>query len=72
MNWDADFAGLPPVKLPDRRKLEALSDCQPTRQFKLGHRRAKTGQATETSAVHILDRNLVPGVRPAPGFILFV
>jgi hypothetical protein len=27
MNWDADFAGLPPVKLPDGRRLETLADC---------------------------------------------
>jgi hypothetical protein len=24
MNWDADFAGLPPVELPDGRRLETL------------------------------------------------
>jgi hypothetical protein len=28
MNWDADFAGLPPIELPDGRKLEALADCR--------------------------------------------
>ena len=27
MNWDADFAGLPPIELPDGRKLETLADC---------------------------------------------
>lgn len=26
--WDVDFAGLPPVKLPDGRKLETLADCR--------------------------------------------
>jgi hypothetical protein len=28
MNWDADFAGLPPIKLPDGRKLETLADLR--------------------------------------------
>jgi hypothetical protein len=28
MNWDADFAGLPPIELPDGRKLETLADCR--------------------------------------------
>jgi hypothetical protein len=27
MNWDADFAGLPPIELPDGRKLETLAEC---------------------------------------------
>ena len=27
MDWDADFAGLPPIKLPDGRKLETLAEC---------------------------------------------
>jgi hypothetical protein len=27
VNWDADFAGLPPVKLPDGRRLETLGEC---------------------------------------------
>lgn len=27
MSWDADFAGLPPIELPDGRLLETLSDC---------------------------------------------
>ena len=27
MNWDADFDGLPPIKLPDGRKLETLAEC---------------------------------------------
>jgi len=26
-NWDADFAGLPPIDLPDGRKLETLAEC---------------------------------------------
>lgn len=28
MSWDRDFAGLPPIKLPDGSKLETLSDCR--------------------------------------------
>ena len=28
MNWDADFAGLPPIELPDGRKLETLADLR--------------------------------------------
>lgn len=28
MNWDVDFAGLPPIELPDGRKLETLADCR--------------------------------------------
>ena len=28
MNWNADFAGLPPIKLSDGRKLETLADCR--------------------------------------------
>ena len=28
MSWDADFAGLPPIELPDGRKLETLADCR--------------------------------------------
>jgi hypothetical protein len=28
MDWDADFAGLPPIDLPDGRKLETLADCR--------------------------------------------
>lgn len=28
MNWDADFAGLPPIRLPDGRELETLADCR--------------------------------------------
>jgi hypothetical protein len=28
MNWDADFADLPPVTLPDGRKLATLSDLR--------------------------------------------
>jgi hypothetical protein len=28
MNWDADFAGLPPIELPDGQKLETLADCR--------------------------------------------
>jgi hypothetical protein len=28
MNWDADFAGLPPIKLPDGRQLETLADLR--------------------------------------------
>ena len=28
MKWDTDFAGLPPIKLPDGRTLETLSDCR--------------------------------------------
>jgi hypothetical protein len=28
VNWDADFAGLPPIDLPDGRKLETLADCR--------------------------------------------
>ena len=27
MDWDADFAGLPPIELPDGRKLETWADC---------------------------------------------
>jgi hypothetical protein len=27
MNWDANFAGLPPIELPDDRKLETLAEC---------------------------------------------
>ena len=27
MNWDADFAGLPPIELPDGRKLETFAEC---------------------------------------------
>ena len=27
VNWDADFAGLPPIELPDGRKLETLGEC---------------------------------------------
>jgi hypothetical protein len=27
VNWDADFAGLPPIELPDRRILETLGEC---------------------------------------------
>ena len=27
INWNADFAGLPPIELPDGRKLETLADC---------------------------------------------
>jgi hypothetical protein len=27
MDWDADFAGLPPIELPDGRKLETLGEC---------------------------------------------
>ena len=27
MNQDADFAGLPPIELPDGRKLETLAEC---------------------------------------------
>jgi len=27
MNWDADFAGLPPIELPDGRRLETLGEC---------------------------------------------
>jgi hypothetical protein len=26
VSWDADFAGLPPIELPDGRKLETLAD----------------------------------------------
>jgi len=26
-NWNADFAGLPPIDLPDGRKLETLAHC---------------------------------------------
>jgi hypothetical protein len=25
LNWDADFAGLPPIDLPDSRRLETLA-----------------------------------------------
>ena len=28
MEWDADFAGLPPIELPDGRKLETLADLR--------------------------------------------
>jgi hypothetical protein len=28
MFWDSDFAGLPPIELPDGRKLETLADCR--------------------------------------------
>jgi hypothetical protein len=28
MNWDADFAGLPPVTLPEGRELATLADCR--------------------------------------------
>ena len=28
MNWDADFAGLPPIELQDGRKLETLADLR--------------------------------------------
>ncbi|CAN0450304.1 unnamed protein product, partial [Phaeothamnion confervicola] len=28
MDWDADFTGLPLVKLSDGRKLETLADCR--------------------------------------------
>lgn len=28
MNWDQDFAGLPPIKLPDGRELETLADLR--------------------------------------------
>ena len=27
IGWDADFAGLPPIELPDGRKLETLAEC---------------------------------------------
>jgi hypothetical protein len=27
MDWDADFAGLPPIELPVGRKLETLAEC---------------------------------------------
>jgi hypothetical protein len=27
VNWDADFDGLPPITLPDGRKLETLAEC---------------------------------------------
>ena len=36
VNWDADFAGLPPIELPDGRKLETLSlihISEPTRPY---------------------------------------
>jgi hypothetical protein len=28
VNWDADFAGLPSIELPDGRRLETLADCR--------------------------------------------
>jgi hypothetical protein len=28
VNWDADFAGMPPIALPDGRKLETLADLR--------------------------------------------
>ena len=28
MFWDTDFAGLPPIELPDGRKLETLADLR--------------------------------------------
>lgn len=28
MNWDADFAGLPPIELADGSKLRTLSECR--------------------------------------------
>jgi hypothetical protein len=28
VNWDQDFAGLPPIKLPDGRELETLADLR--------------------------------------------
>lgn len=28
MNWSADFAGMPPIELPDGRRLENLADCR--------------------------------------------
>jgi hypothetical protein len=28
MFWDDDFAGLPPIELPDGRKLETLADLR--------------------------------------------
>jgi hypothetical protein len=27
MNWDANFAGLPAIELPDGRRLETLGEC---------------------------------------------
>jgi hypothetical protein len=27
MNWDTDFAGPPPIELPEGRKLETLAEC---------------------------------------------
>ena len=27
VNWDAAFTGLPPIELPDGRKLETLAEC---------------------------------------------
>jgi hypothetical protein len=28
MNWDSDFAGLPPIDLPDGRRLATLAECR--------------------------------------------
>ena len=50
-NWDADFEGLPPIKLPDGRKLERWLTCRAyilalpsSRTSSLGGRSSRTAE----------------------------
>ena len=43
MNWDADFAGLPPIKLPDGRELETDRPLEPPRTMREGRSRTRIG-----------------------------
>jgi hypothetical protein len=81
MNWDADFSGLPPMELPDGRKLETLSDCRafilslPAREQKRWEgvvaellKAAEHGGPFRFTARLLFSRTLhgVEGVGPAP------
>ena len=72
MSWDRDFAGLPPIELPDGRKLETLSGAyilaRPAKQRKSWGqwwpRRTSALKPTASEAMHRLCRAQVAD-RPA-------
>ena len=49
VSWDADFAGLPPIELPDGRKLETLADCRALHPGFAGARAGSLGGAVAGS-----------------------
>lgn len=60
INWDADFADLPPIELPDGRTLETLADCPSLHSRPAGSRTCPLGECRSRVAEAAGNGNPLP------------